>query len=276
MGKKKKLKKLAESNMKILANGKLKVSRGQKIKLDPFIKNSVDEAVISRIDGILTKEDVLVDESDLKVEINTNLTSDLHVAELSTRMNKVGKSTIALVIPKKDALDIFNWLADDTIGELLRTSTLASIYGKLKPQWTELNKGDNTSFTNVMYIPGVMVFIDSMTGKFKKSPMSINLLIIAVPPTGKMDEEGIEKISDEDAAARVIADIIESGIKCGVKDLIVNPYGYKVLNKDERMTAVLWNQITTGQRVIEQYNSITFSIEDDDKFVIFNAARSKK
>ena len=279
MGKKKKLMKLAEASMKILKNGKLKVSKGQKIKLDPFIDGSVEAAIVSRLNGVITKEDVVVDTTDLHLEIDTNLTSDLRVAELHSRVsnkNNVGPCTIAMVVSKKEALKMFDFLSDSTIGTILRTSTLASIYKKIKPQWVDLNDEDKTQFTNVMYIPNIMMFIDSETGKFKKHPTSLNLLILAVPNPNKMDEDGVEELSDEDAAARVIADVMEAGIKCGAKDLIINPYCNKLLEKDEHSTAVLWNQIITSQRVIEQYHSITFSIEDDNQFVIFNAVRSKK
>lgn len=275
MGKKKKIIKLAENNMKILKNGKLKISKGQKIDLTPFINGSVEPAVVSRIDGIISQEDVVIDTKDIRVDIDTNLTNDFHVAELLGKSGKkVENCTIAVAISKKEALEVFNFLDEGVIGTILRTSTLASVYTKLKPRWAELNEDDKTSFTNVMYIPNICSFIDPSTGKVKKAPMYINLLVVAVPSLSKMDESGLdEKVPDEDAAARVIADIVEAGIKCGCKDLIVNPFCHKFLCKDEHATSKLWAQVISGQRVIEQYNTITFAIENDDQFIIFNAAR---
>lgn len=275
MSKKKKFKKLAESNIQVLKSGKLKIAKGQKINLKPFVNESIQNTVVSRLDAIISKEDVVIETSDLRVDITSNMTSDIKTAELASRVNSPNVNTVVVTVNKKDALDIFDFLDDSSLGIILRTSTLASIYsgGDVKKKWVDLNKDDNSTFTNVMFVPNIIIFIDPETGKIRKVPYNINLLIVAVPTVKKMTD-GVEEVSDEDAVARIIADISDSAIRCGAKNIILNPYNYKLFKKDPHITAELWKEISTSQRFIEQFKSFIFAIENEELFIIFNAKRN--
>lgn len=275
MSKKKQLKKLAKSNIQILKSGKIKVSKDQKINLKPFVNDSIDNAVVSRFNAIISQERVVIDTTDLRADVTTNMTSDIKTAELASRVNSPKTNTIVVTVNKKNALDVFDFLENGTLGVILRTSTLASIYkdDSIKDRWVDLNKDDKSSFTNVMFVPKIMVFIDPSTGKIRKTPYYINLLLVAVPNQKNMSD-GVEEVSNEDACARVIADICEAAIKCGARDLIFDPYGFKMFKKEPHITAELWYQITTGQRFIEQFDSMIFTIENEELFVIFNAVNA--
>lgn len=271
MSKKKKFKKLAESNIQMLKSGKIKVSKDQKIDISSFVSKSIEDTVISRLDAIISKEDVKIDTADLHPNVTTNLLNPVFTAELSARCNNPVTETIIIPINKKASLNVFDYLGFDTLGVLLRASTLASVYKKVKPQWVELNNEDGSQYTNVLYIPGVMVFLDFESGKIRKTPFKVNILLIAVPSQAKMNENGIEKATDEEACSRIIADMVDAAIKCGCKNLIIDPFSHKKLDKDVPSTSKLWNQIVTSQRYIENINSTVFAIEDEDKFVIFNS-----
>ena len=289
--KKKKIKKLAEANIKILKSGKIQFSKKQKIDLSLFANEAIEGAVVSRLDGIISKEDVVIDTEGLRCDTLTTMMSDIKIAELTSQVSQtaiteqgiknsvktVNPSTIVITINKKDAIDVFDFLEGGTLGDILRCSTLASIYSNenIKPAWVELNKDDNSNFTNILYIPKVMVFIDRETREIRKVPYYIDLLIVAVPSVKRMkidDENNVEEVSIEDATARVIADIAEAAIKCGCKDLIFDPYAYKLFTKEPRTTANLWYLMTSSQRFIEQIHSINFALEREDAFITFNAA----
>jgi hypothetical protein len=272
MKKSKKLKKLAKANIKVLQSGKIKVTKGEKISIKPFVKESVDNVIMSRLDGIISKEDVVVDTENLRCDKATNMIDEMQILDLTSKVSSATTKTIVVSMTKKNVLNAFDYLVCDTIGILLRTSTLASIYTSIKEAWVELNKDDATNFTNVLFIPKIMVFIDFNTGKIRKTPLYVNLLVVATPPVNKMSSDGVEEISDEMAASRVIADIVESVIKCGAKNIILNPYCNKILQKDKNMVSNLWNQVTTGQRVLEQINSIDYSLENEEDFIVFTAA----
>lgn len=272
MKKSKKLKKLAKANIKVLQSGKIKVTKGEKISIKPFVKESVDNVIMSRLDGIISKEDVVVDTENLRCDKATNMIDEMQILDLTSKVSSATTKTIVVSMTKKNVLNAFDYLGCDTIGMLLRTSTLASIYTSIKEAWVELNKDDATNFTNVLFIPKIMVFIDFNTGKIRKTPLYVNLLVVATPPVNKMSSDGVEEISDEMAASRVIADIVESVIKCGAKNIILNPYCNKILQKDKNMVSNLWNQVTTGQRVLEQINSIDYSLENEEDFIVFTAA----
>ena len=269
---KKQRRKMAESNFKILKSGKLKVKKGQKINLRPFITNSVENSVVGRLDGIISKENVVVDTEDLHQNVTSNMLSDIHVASLAAKTEKPGISTLVVTINKKNALDAFDLMRDDSLGILLRTSTLTSCYMELKQEWKNLNEDDNSNFTNVLYVPEVMVFVDPDTGKLLKKPFKVNIIILAIPTKKNMSEQGIEEFTDEMAASRVIADIMDSAIKLGCKDIIIDPYCHKYLISMPYDAGKLWNNIVSTQRCIEQFKSIIFAIEDEELFVSFNAA----
>ena len=269
---KKQRRKMAESNFKILKSGKLKVKKGQKINLRPFITNSVENSVVGRLDGIISKENVVVDTEDLHQNVTSNMLSDIHVASLAAKTEKPGISTLVVTVNKKNALDAFDLMRDDSLGILLRTSTLTSCYMELKQEWKDLNEDDNSNFTNVLYVPEVMVFVDPDTGKLLKKPFKVNIIILAIPTKKNMSEQGVEEFTDEMAASRVIADIMDSAIKLGCKDIIIDPYCHKYLISMPYDAGKLWNNIVSTQRCIEQFKSIIFAIEDEELFVSFNAA----
>ena len=269
---KKQRRKMAESNFKILKSGKLKVKKGQKINLRPFITNSVENSVVGRLDGIISKENVVVDTEDLHQNVTSNMLSDIHVASLAAKTEKPGISTLVVTVNKKNALDAFDLMRDDSLGILLRTSTLTSCYMELKQEWKNLNEEDNSNFTNVLYVPEVMVFVDPDTGKLLKKPFKVNIIILAIPTKKNMSEQGVEEFTDEMAASRVIADIMDSAIKLGCKDIIIDPYCHKYLISMPYDAGKLWNNIVSTQRCIEQFKSIIFAIEDEELFVSFNAA----
>ena len=217
------------------------------------------------------------------------MNEDLRIAELSAQVSKsvvsekaiknsintVNTNTIVIAINKKNAIDVFDFLNEGTIGKILRSSTLAAAYTdkSIRDPWIELNKDDTSSFTNILYIPKVMIFIDGETNEIRKSPYYINVLVVALPSVKKMSTDGVEEVSDEDACARAIADIAEASIKCGCKDIVFNPYKYKLFTKDPRFTAELWYMMTSSQRFIENIKSINFALESEEEFITFNAAR---
>lgn len=270
MGKKKKLKKFAEYNIQILKSGKVKFMKNEKVDISSFVDKSVENTIISRLNGIISKEDVVIDTKDLHSNVSTSLTSQLHTVELTYKANNPDTETVVITMPKKSSLNLFDYLGADTLGEILRVSSLAAIYKQVKDKWVELNKNDTSQFTNVMFVPDVMIFLDSK-GFMLKNPMNINVLIIAVPSRSKMNEGGIEEPTVEEAITRVVADVSDAAIKCGAKHLIIDPFDYKLFYKNPTEASKAWNQIVTTEKYIENNKSTIFAINSDELFVIFNA-----
>ena len=272
MGKKKKSKSVAEANIKILKSGKIKIKKGQKISLDSYIENSVNNVVCSRSEGIIPKEDVKVESEERKVEIGIGLSSLKRTISLASSMSDGKTFTIAHVINKKDALSIFDFMDDSIVGTLLRTSTLAAVYKRVKKQWVDLNEDDKTNFTNVLYFPNIFIFLDENTGKLTKKPFSINLLLIVEPAVKDMGE-GIEEVSKEDAVRRIITDVYDIAIKLKAEHLIVAPFCHKLFMNDAYYTSELWHSLAERQNVIEGIKSIDFAVNDDNLYIIFKKGK---
>lgn len=265
--------KIAEQNIKILKSGKIKVKKGQKISLDPYIENSVENTICSRSTGIISKEDVVVSNGDVsKTNITANLSSMRRTADMLSRTSTSTTYTITHVINKKESGEIFDFLDDSIVGILLRTSTLATIYKKIKDEWLDLNDEDKTSFFNVLYIPNIFVFLDE-DGKIKKKPYKVNLLLVAIPTLKHFSEikiEGIDEVDDSIYTKKIVDEITDIAIKCGAKNLIVAPYCHKVFLNDPHYTAELWKDATSSGRIISHISSIDFAVNDDDLYIIFS------
>lgn len=272
MGKKNKLIKRATRSMKILKSGKIKIEGEHILDLAPLIKKSSKEATVSRLNGIISKEDVVLEEGGKVLNVQTVLQSQMKTVDIQANISQSAENyTVVVPIKKKSAIDIFDFLADGVLGDILRSSTLASTYKKIKKEWVTLNKDDTTSFTNVMYVPDVAVFMDPDEEKLKRRAYYINVLILALPSKDMMIDDEHPKISNEDASARTIADILEASIRVHAKKLIIDPFNPKVLRKDCSITASLWNEALWSNRVKEQIDDIIFSFEEESKFIVFSS-----
>lgn len=272
--KKKKIVKEAKRGMKILKSGKIKIG-GEKLDLSPFIANASEDAIVSRLDAIISKEDVAVEDGEKICDTETILQGQLQAAELEAHIANVNGTqpfprTVVVVIPKKDAVSSFDFLNPGILGDILRSSTLASTYKTLKEEWVELNEKDTTNFTNVLYVPKVMMMIDMDTGKFKGVPYYVNVLILAVPAKSKINGDVSDKVTDEDAVERILTDITESCIRLAVKTPVIDPFCFKWLEDDLSMTSEKWQLLIDSNKVQEHFDLITFTFEDENKFIIFS------
>lgn len=269
VGKGNKKKKLAKKSIKILSSGKIKFAKDQKIDISEMVNDSVDRAIVSRLDGIISREDVVVNPSGLKLETNINLLPISKSLTHSVKIEPDKIQTVVITIPKKAALDAFDLSYDTELGEMLRRSTLAPAYTRLKEEWVKLNEDDKSHFTNVMFVPNVTVFLDEY-GQFLNRKFNINVLILAIPNKKNMSSEPGDVYELPDVRRRVVADMMEAAIRCGAKNLIVDPHGYNALAKDLQDTSLLWKEAIGTQRVIEQIRSITFAIDDEEKYYLLH------
>jgi hypothetical protein len=275
MSTKKENKKLAKS-IKILASGKIKMDGRNKISLEPFICDSFENAIVSRLDAIISKEDVVIDSCDYRTDVTANMTTVWKLTELLSTIKDPDNQTIIVpVVNKKNALSVFDLYESTVLGSLLRSSTLASIYRKLKPKWASLNDNDKTQFTNVLYIPNIVVFLDEETGKILKRPYQVNLLVVVTPSLKFMSDTG-EKVSTDHASKRLICDVFDSAIKCGCKNIVLSPYSHMILSDDPYTTAKLWHEVCGAQRTRENISNVSFAINDDNYYIVFLKSGSQK
>lgn len=271
MGRKKKKKnnviRFAKSNIKILESGKLKVKKGQKISLKPYIKQSVDGSICSRLDAVLSKEEVVVDTKDCRLASACYMNTPLRLLNLLAISGFNDVHTIVHVCKKSECEELFDYIGHSVFGDLLRTSTLAASYKELKDGWMEvLESGDK--FTDILFIPNIYVFLDPDTGEISKHPFTVNLLLVAEPSRNAMNE--ITDIEDDEIIKRYIDDSYEAAIKCGAKHLVIDPFCAKVLLKNEHDTSRIWKQVITTERAIEHINSVDFATELEDLYIIFS------
>lgn len=256
---------LDSKSIKILESGKIKFKKDEKIDISAFVDASVNDAKISRLEGIPSKEEIIIDDtSNYRVDVSANCSSITRIIDLVSSINTMETQTIVLPMTKKKASELED---NELIGWLAKCSSFVSVYSKLKEAWNDLNEDDKTSYTNVMFIPKLYVFLEKK-GKLRKIPITVNLMVVAFPSINRA-KEGIEVMDDIEYVNRIIGDTIDASIRCGCKSIIVEPYGMNALKKDVHYTAKYWYGKTETQRVIENIRNITFSIDNDDLYVIF-------
>lgn len=258
-------------NIDILESGKIKFKKGEKIDVSDYVNASVADAKISRLEGIPTKEEIIIDGNNTyRLDASTNCSSITRILDIMNSINSNEVQTIVLPMTKKKATNLED---NDIVSWLAQSSTFLATYSKLSKQWKELNDEDGSRFTNVLFIPKIYVFLEKK-GKLRKKPISVNLMIVAVPSINKASN-GIEAMDNIEYTNRIINDSIEACIRCGCKSVIVDPYSMKALNEDVHYTAKYWCGKTETQRVIENIRNVTFSIDNDDLYVIFCKNRQK-
>lgn len=278
MKKRKKNNRTIKANMRILKSGKIKVYKNSKISFSPQISYSLENLIIGRLDAIPSKEEVVIDSVTTPIPYTNNIIS----AERFLGLNKLdfGEYTIAAVVNKSTRTKkVFDINSNTIIGKLMRTSTLTAIFNKyydrrnnnLVEEWGELNTDDNTAFTNILYVPQILVFLDDTTGKILRQPYKVNLLIVAVPDKDNL-AEGIEAVHDVTAIRKYIEAIVDAGLKCGAKNLVIEPFCNKIFESDLYTTSDVWRLMIGSQRVMDGFNTIDFCINNDDQFIVFNSA----
>lgn len=256
---------LDSKNIRISESGKIKFKKNEKIDMSSLVEASANDAKISRLEGIPSKEEIIIDGSETyRIDISANRSSITRIIDLVSSIDSTEIQTIVLPITKKKAIGLEN---NEIIEWLSKSSTFIPVYSKLKTAWDELNEDDNSCYTNVMFIPKLYIFLEKK-GKLRKKPITVNLMVVALPSINKA-KDGIESIDDIEYTNRIITDTIESCIRCGCKSIVVNPYYMNALQKDLHYTARYWYGKTETQRVIENIKNITFSIDTDDLYVIF-------
>lgn len=278
MGKKKKkaksIKKIANSRISVLKSGKVKFEKGETISLNVFSERSIAGTIISRVDGIISKEVPESNTNKSKTEKHSFLMDMEDYLRATGTMD--GKTqTIIIPIPKKKACFAFDFLSNSILGVLLRTSTLATVYKNVKEKWVDLNKDDKSAFTNVMYIPSLMIFGDSFTGRLLEKPILANVLILAMPSekqldttvTTENDVEITEIRSRDDVKKDIIGEIMESVIRLGATNIILDPFSHKVLRKDPLETILIWNTALQSKRVNQNVETVSTVFTDESLYI---------
>lgn len=253
-------------SIKITDSGEIKLKKDESIDISGYVKETVTDAVISRLDGITNKEEINIDgeNSSYRLDTTTSCSSIIRHVDLMSAIDDVNPQTIVIPMTKKRAAHLDE---NPIVSWLMKTSTFISVFNRLKDEWDSLNTDDKTTFTNVFYLPKLYIFVDK-AGKMRKKPTCINLLIVAFPSM-KNATPGIELIDNTTYVNRIIEDTMDAVIKLGIKNMVIDPYCMPALMDDVHYTAKYWYGYTERQRAIENIRMITFTIDNDELFIIF-------
>lgn len=235
-----------------------------------YINSSMKNLKASRLEGLPSNEEIVIDsdEKDYRIETNINKSTVQKTITLLSEIDENNVQTVLIPIPKKKSGKIeehpfIKWLKD--------ISTFEAVYDKIKERWIDLNDDDKTEFSNVLYLPDIYVFMNGK--KIRTKPFRINLVIVAVP--NKFNAKpGIDEMNEYEYIHKVVDDSIEATIKLGCKNLVINPFALGFLADGAHSASEYWSTIPERGRVIENIDSLVFSISDDDLFIIFSKTYS--
>ena len=237
---KKDLKKMAKNDIKILSNNKIKLRKGQKISIKPLVEESLRKTIVSRLEGIIPDNTEKYDVNNV-IKSEVTALSQIKISDITAHVseNKNLVPTIVHVVTRKSALD-FDFAAEGIIGDLLRSSTLGPTYQKIKDGWKNLNE-DKTEFTNILFIPNLLVFSNGIEALF--DPFKVNLLLVSVPTFKHYKENLPEYFKDVDTSyfGRVYGDIMDAAVNIGGCDnLIIDPFDLKITKDYQHEVIDMW------------------------------------
>ena len=269
--KSKKVKSTAFKSLSVLESGKLKVTEDQKISLDPFVRKNLDKVVVSRLSGIIPRNEADDGSKKKKCSCVCQLIPEMQYVKLCTmgNENSTRNKTICVSIDQKKAKD-FYMLDDGILGKILRTSIFPATYKKVKKQWLELVSKPVKGDESVLYIPNVLVFLDYKTGKLLKRPFSINVLIV----TRSKKKNGSDEDKKKDLESS-ISNILKSAAYVGAEELVINPFYSKAIKKNPYYALEYWNKAITSKDVNDNIKNIAFTIENENRYILFNNGISK-
>lgn len=237
-----------------------------------YINSSIKNLKVSRLEGIPSNEEIVIDGDEKDYRINTDIHKST-VQKTITLLSEIDENsvqTVLIPIPKKKSGKLeehpfIKWLKD--------ISTFEAVYDKAERKWTDLNEDDKTEFSNVLYIPDIYIFMNGK--KIRTKPFRINLVIIAVP--NKFNSKpGIEEMNEYEYIRKIVDDSIDASIKLGCKNLVINPFSLGFLADNAHSASEYWGTIQERVRVIENIDSIVFSVLDDELFIIFSKTYMSK
>lgn len=253
--------------LKTLRKGRVKFPDDTKLDLTQYITDSIKNTLIGDLDAIISKEDVQIEE-DTKCSI---------VSMLKTTDTVFANKTFVVAVNRKQAINSFDFLKDTRIGALLRSSTLSSIYYPIKDVWKQLLDSDKSK-TYVMYIPKIVVFANLSEMDLYEDLVFTDLLLVVTPTTDDIRESNDKEMTKAEVRERIVTDILESVIKTGNYNVIIDPYSHKVLADDKYESGKLWNEVATSVRVDANINSIIFDFTfwDEEDFNLFTSTAKEE
>lgn len=268
--KKKKVKSFVKGCTKFIellaSSGEILLKKNSKLDISEQVKESVNGTIISRLEAVPTKENIVVDtkENDYRNTITVDNSTIMRVIDMNAEIDSVNELTVVIPMTKKKAK---KFEENDTLYWLSKTSSFDAVMEKVYRDWKELNEDDNSPYTNVLYVPKLYLFMDKY-GKLRKTPVKVNLLIVALP-SQKHASSGIDVVEDTEYNNRIINDTVEAAIKVGAKNIVVDPYVMSALQKDIHYTATYWKGVMEKQRTIENIKKCIFALENDNLYIVF-------
>lgn len=264
---------MVDFGIRILESGKLKLQKGCVISLDEISKNSIDNTIGSRVDALEDNSKVSSDESP-KLQVRAINDSQMHCYKILSRISMEPTRTLVVTLTRKEAKRAFNYMDNTVIGTLLRTTNLGRIYDAVRSNWYEL-LGKSEAMDCILYIPSITIIADEDIRSILDTPnRTVNLLLYVEKDRKcilEMDEFVYGKGEDalEKRMENMVHGVLESAVRLGCTDLIIDPFGNKLLMKDPYLTVDIWHKQVQDSRIKNHVEVIDFSIANDDRFIIF-------
>ena len=248
--------------LKTLKKGRVKFSDDRKLDLTQYITESINNTLISELDAIISKADVKIDEDEVKCSV---------ASILKTADTVFANKKFVVSMNRKQAVNSFDFLKDTRIG------ALSSIYYPIKDLWKQLLDSDKSK-TYVMYIPRIVVFANLSEMDLYEDLVFTDLLLVVTPTVDDIREANDKEMTKAEVRERIITDILESVIRTGNHNVIIDPYSHKVLADDKYECGKLWNEVSSSVRVDENINSILFDFTfwDEEDFNLFTSTAKEE
>lgn len=246
--------------------------RGNETMLDfsNAVNKTINSCVMGKLSLLPTREDIVIDSEGHITELNLHKISAHYDVYSGKRVYNerditdiiTSSSTIVIPMKKKDmrVTDILS-TKDGLLGYLNAVSIWSSVWnnsaGGIDNTWENLNIGDRSSDSNVLYLPGVVIPFSDYYGHILKETKIVDVIIVALPSI-KNAADGIEEMSIVDYNKKCINDVLESAIHFNSKNIVTTPVWCKQTNCTANQD--LWGFASQSKRVTDNIRKIDLII----------------
>ena len=256
----------------LLRTGEVRMNRKVVIDMNDVTKPSINGTIGSRIDCLEDHSDVSLEkEPILQVNaVNDTLMHHYHI------MSQIGYDpehlpTLVVTVPHKHAVDEFTVNGSGILPDLMRNSNLPLVMRAVVKNWRGLLE-ENEGSDCILFIPALIYFGGSGKGLLNMNTR-FNLLLYATKKKRYIyDEEDYNK-DPAKIVKYLVKNILDSIVKLGVKNILINPLAHPLLNDDVYEAVDAWKAEEKNPVRLQNIETLQYCIPDEDDYVLFWRAR---
>ena len=234
--------------------------KGEKVKIDlkTLVEKEAKGVKFDIISNMVVKKST---DTNGHTDVKLSFVDPLDTIALLDEANPT--KTVTIMMSKKKFARVFDYMDSSIVGSLCRCSTLPAIYKKRKAEIQAFLKENWEGTDDLSFYFPVTILLDRFGNVC--NPYKVNLVIIIPGPVTK---EETKKMTERQIR---ISTLMNALLGYGCKNVIIEPFDYKMDSKDMTATVDDWKKIVDSQLCQNNFQSITFTAGVNEGFILLKS-----